>query len=54
MYKTGVIEVVVRLYLEVDVTKGEAEAIVDEMEYGFEHRLIADSDLYHYEIPEVK
>ena len=47
--KTGVIEINVRLYLNVDVDENEARDIIDNMDYGFEHSLIADSDIYNFE-----
>jgi hypothetical protein len=44
----GIIDVTTRLYLEQDVNEEEAQKIVDNMDYKFEHELIAHVVTYRH------
>jgi len=49
---TGVIEIVVKLRLECDVTKEEAEELVAEVDYNFDHPLIDSTEIVGDDIVE--
>jgi hypothetical protein len=42
---TGIIEVTVKLRLEMDVDEAEAREIVNNCDYNFDHPLIADTEI---------
>jgi len=41
----GIIEVTVKLYLEMDVDEDKAQEIVSEMDYNFYHELISHTEI---------
>jgi len=50
--KTGIIEVKVKLFLNADVNEDEAREIVENMDYSFDHEMIADAEIIEDDIYE--
>ncbi len=45
MIKKGIIYLRVKCYLELDVSEGKAQDIVNELEYEINHELISDTNI---------
>lgn len=50
--KTGIIEVTVKLMLELDVDAEQAHEIVEDLNYEFQHELIAETEIVADDIAE--
>ena len=48
--KTGVIEVKVKIYLEIDLDEEDARELVENMDYNFEHPLISHTEIVEDDI----
>ena len=46
----GTIEVIAKLYLNTDVDEKEAKQIIEDMDYYFDHELIAETSIVDYEL----
>ena len=46
----GTIEIIVKLYLSTDVDEKEAKQIIENTDYYFDHKLIAQTEIVDYEL----